>query len=127
MRKLILAIALAASLGGCAELQRLQAIYDEANGTMIPPQTIYIAVNAFDAAKASAAQYFNYCRANLTLPRCSAANRRAVIKYVRAGTAARNQLETYLANNQPAPRAIFDTVKAAVDSLQASSITGAAQ
>ncbi len=127
MKKLVIALALAAALSGCAALQKFENIYTDVSGTTISPQTVYLAVNTFDAAKATATQYFSYCRANLTMPICSANNRRAVLKYVRAGTAARNQLETYLQAGSPAPAAIFNTLKAAVDSLQTSAIASGAQ
>jgi len=127
MKKLVIALALAAALSGCAALQKLESVYQDVSGATVSPQTVYVAVNAFDAAKATATQYFNYCRTNLTMPICSANNRRTVLKYVRAGTAARNQLETYLQAGSSAPSAIFNTLKAALDSLQTSAIASGAQ
>lgn len=135
LRKLAITLALAGSLAGCAEFQKLENLYQEVEGATIPPRVLYLAVNAFDAAKATATQYANYCRPYVNLrthralanapTQCSDANRRLVIKTIKAGTAARNQAETYLSTNTPAPRAVFDTLKAAVDSLQASGIAGA--
>lgn len=127
MRKVLLAVSLALGLSGCAEIQPLWDAYNAVSGTTVSPQAAYVTANAFDAAKVTATQYFVYCRPRLSTPICSADNRRAVIKYVKAGTAARNQLETYLQSGAPAPKAIFDTLKAAVDSLQSSVISGALQ
>jgi hypothetical protein len=138
MRKLALVLVLSLGLSGCAAIQRLETIYSEVSGSTISPQQVYIAVNAFDAAKATVAQYFNYCRpfVNVVTHRalasapaaCSDNNRRTVIKYSRAGTAARNQLETYLIAGTAAPTQIYQTLVAAVGSLKLSAIaSGAAQ
>lgn len=123
MKRLFLVITLALGLSGCAALQKLEAIYTDISGSTISPQNVYIAVNAFDATKATATQYFTYCRANLAQAICSAANRRTVLKYVRAGTAARNQLETYLVAGTAAPAQIYQTLIAVVDALKTSAVS----
>ncbi len=86
----------------------------------------------------TATGYFRYCapfvnlsshRALVSAPVvCSDNNRRNVFKYVRSGTAARNQAETYLATGVSAPVAIYDTLVAAVNGLKSfASAQGAAQ
>lgn len=127
MKRLFLVLTLAFGLSGCAALQQLESVYTDISGSTISPQNVYIAVNAFDAAKATATNYFVYCKANLATAVCSADNRRAVIKYVKAGTAARNQLETYLIAGTAAPAQIYQTLMAAVSSLKASAISGGTQ
>lgn len=130
MRNRIFALALLGiTLTGCASVQKLEAVYQTVTETTVSPQQIYLAANTFDAIQATATQYFNYCRKNLTVELCSADNRRIVIRGVRAGRAARNQLESYLSQDKSAPAAIYNTMIAVITSLQQSAITkvGAAQ
>lgn len=128
MKRLFLVLTLALGLSGCAALQKLEDIYTQVSGSTISPQTVYIAVNAFDATKITAANYFTYCRAHLTINACSADNRRFVLKYIKAGTAARNQLEVYLVAGTAAPIQVYQTLLAAVDALKTSALaSGAAQ
>ena len=108
--------AVALALGACAQLK---TVYSLVTDTVVSPTQVIVTANAFDALEGSATQYLVYCRTNLTVPACSATNRRAVIKYVRAGRAARNQLETYIVQNANAPSAVYNTLVAAVNSLNA--------
>lgn len=130
MRKLLI-LPLLFVLGGCAAipaLQKLESFYEDISGSTVSPQNVYIAANAFDASKTLATSYFTYCRTRLSSGICNAANRRFVLKYIRSGTAARNQLETYLVAGTPAPTQIYKTLIAAVDALKTSAISqGAAQ
>jgi hypothetical protein len=114
----------AISLGGCAsELQKLKTVYSVVTETTVSPSTIIVASNSFDALEATATQYLTYCKTNLSTSACSADNRRTVIKAVRAGRAARNQLETYVTNNTAAPSAIYNTLVAAINALNTSAAT----
>ena len=115
MKKLII-IALAIGLGACAQLK---TVYSLVTDTAVSPTQVIVAANSFDAIEGTATQYLVYCKSNLTVPACSADNRRAVIKYTRAGRAARNQLETYIVQNANAPSAIYNTLVAAINSLNA--------
>ena len=120
MKKLILSAILAVSLGGCANLQ---SIYTLATTATVPASTVVITANAFDALKATAINYANYCVAQkFPQPVCSAANRRSVIKAVNAGTAARVQLEASLTTSQPALSTVYNSLVAAVNALTASPI-----
>lgn len=104
--------------GGCAgELQKIQSAVSIVTGTTVPPTSIIVAANAFNGIKATATNYLRWCKTNLSQPACSASNRRNVIKYVRAGTAARNQLETYLTTNSDAPATIYNALIAAYQAL----------
>ena len=126
MKKFLLSAALVAalSLGACApELAKVKQLYTIVTGTTVSPQAIVVVANAFDAIEGTATQYLIYCKANLSTPACGAANRRDVIKYVRVGRAARNQLETYLQQSSPAPSAIYNTLVAAVNALNAEPLT----
>ncbi len=135
MRKLLI-LPLLLALGGCAAVQKLDELAGAVVGVTVTPQQLYIAANAFDATKATASGYFRYCgtyvnlkshRALASAPAaCSDQNRRIVFTYVRSGSAARNQAETYLATGTSAPRAIYETLIAAVSGLKAS-VQGAPQ
>jgi hypothetical protein len=116
---LSLALALVAvTAGGCAgELQKFKSAVSMVTGTTVAPTTIIVAANAFNGVKATATNYLRYCKTNLSRSECSANNRRNVIKYVRAGTAARNQLETYLTTNSDAPATIYNALIAAYQAL----------
>jgi hypothetical protein len=127
MRKYLAAALVLGSLalGGCAsELQKLHTVYSIVTETTVSPSTIIVAANSFDALEATATQYLTYCKANLSTSACSADNRRAVIKAVRAGRAARNQLETYVTSNTAAPSAIYNTLVAAINTLNTSAAAG---
>lgn len=123
MKKLILIAALALSLTGCAGLQKLQTAYTIATTATVPAGDVVIAANAFDALKATAINYANYCIAQkFPQPVCSVGNRRIVVKSVRAGTAARIQLEASITTGQPAVANVYNALIAAVNALQTSSI-----
>lgn len=114
MRKELALIA-ALALGGCSTLQTLQ----QAVGTTVSPTQAIVAANAFDAAESGATSYLVYCKSNLSAPTCSASNRRAVIKYTRAGRAARNQIETAISTSSSVPATVYNTLVAAVTNLKA--------
>lgn len=120
MKKVLLLLLLALPLGACAQLQAARTAYSIATETTIPPQTVIVAANAFNAVQATATQYLIYCKSNLATKVCSADNRRNVIKYVRVGRAARNQLEASVASNGAAPATIYNTLIAAINQLNAS-------
>ncbi len=120
MKKILLALTLSLSLGACANLQ---GIYTLATTATVPATSVVIAANSFDALKATAVNYAHYCvDQKFPQPVCSAANRRAVIKAVNAGTAARIQLEASINTGQPAISTVYNTLVAAVNTLTASPI-----
>ena len=113
-------ILLCLALAGCANLQ---GIYTLATTATVPATSVVIAANSFDALKATAINYAHYCvDQKFPQPVCSASNRRAVIKAVRAGTAARIQLEASINTGQPAIATVYNTLISAVNALTASPI-----
>lgn len=120
MKKLLAVTLLAFSLGACAQLQ---GAYTIATTSTVPASSVIIAANSFDALKATAINYGNYCVAQkFPKPICSAANRRTVIKAVNAGTSARIQLEASINTGQPAIATVYNVLISAVNSLNASPI-----
>jgi len=119
MRKIAL-LAAALALSGCAALHTIENVYTYASTATVQPQTIIVAANAFDAAEATATQWLLYCRAHQGA--CAKETRRTVIRAVRSGRAARNQLETYLSQSIPAPGAIYNTLVVAINQLNASNL-----
>lgn len=123
MKRIVLGIVVAAALGGCAQLGQLSNAYTVATTATVPASQVVIAANAFDALKVTAVNYGNYCiTQHFPRPVCSANNRRAVIKAVNAGTAARVQLEASINTGQSALSTVYNVLIGAVTSLQASPI-----
>lgn len=118
----LFAIGLALWLGGCASLQgdiaKLQQVYTVVTTTTVPASTVVVTANAFDALKATATNYGRYCiQGKFVDAICSAANRRVVVKAIRTGTAARNQLELSITTNTPAAATLYNLLVTAVNSL----------
>ncbi len=123
--KQLLAIGLALWLGACATLQadlaKITQVYTVVTTATVSPTTVIVTANAFDALKATAVNYARYCiQGKFVDPICSAPNRRNVVKAVRSGTAARNQLELSITTNTPATATIYNVLVAAVNGLQGS-------
>ncbi len=115
MKRIILALTLSLSLAGCSTLATVQQV---ATAT-VPASVVIPAANSFDILKGTATNYGRYCIANkMPEPICSASNRRIVIKFVRTGTSARNQLEASLINGQPAAASVYNVLVAAIQGLQ---------
>ena len=117
MRKIIGALVLFAGivLAGCAQLQTFKTVAD----ATVPASVVVPAANAFDILKAGATNYGQYCIQQKMVPGfCSALTRRTVIKAVRSGTGARNQLEASVTSGQPALSSIYNVLVAAVTDLQ---------
>lgn len=128
IRALALVVVAGISLAGCAALQQklqaAQAVYAMVADATVTPQKVLIVANSFDALQGTGTQYLNYCVGHLSAAICSADNRRAVIKYTRAGRAARNQLETYMDQSTDAPSAPYNTLASAVNSLNLTPANG---
>lgn len=114
MKRVFIALSLAALLGGCASISALTAV---ATASVTPTQAL-VAANAFDAAESGATAYLVYCKSAPTDANCQAMFRRQVIQYTRAGRAARNQMETYIQTSASIPSAVYNTVIAAVSNLK---------
>ncbi len=115
MKKLLLVAALATSLGGCASLQKT---WDVISGASVSPTQIIVAANAFDAGEASATNYLLYCKSNPAVSICALKTRKSVVAAVRAGRAARDQLEPYVVSGTAGPAALYNTLVAVVSTLQ---------
>lgn len=115
MNRIINALILCVALAGCSTLQTVQQV---ATAT-VPSAVVVPTANAFDILKGTATNYGRYCIANkMPEPICSASNRRLVIKFVRSGTGARNQLEDSITSGVPAAASIYNVLVAAVQGLQ---------
>lgn len=113
--KRILPIFLALSLGACSTLNTLQQV---ATAT-VPASVVIPAANTFDILKGTATNYGRYCiQGKFVDAICSAGNRRLVIKFVRSGTSARNQLEDSVQNGTPAAASVYNLLVSAVQGLQ---------
>jgi hypothetical protein len=125
MKKILLLVPLLLTLGACASLQTAWSVV---TGTSVSPTQIVVAANAFDAGEATATQYLLYCKANAVIAACALKTRQQVVAAVRAGRAARNQLEPYIVSGSAGPSAVYNTLVAAVTSLQSQiPTTGAAK
>lgn len=108
-------LSIALMVGACSTIQTIQQVAT----AEVPASVVVPTANAFNVLKGTATNYGRYCIANrMPVPICSAGNRRAVIKFVRSGTAARNQLEDSVTNGVPAAASIYNVLVAAVQGLQ---------
>lgn len=111
MRKLFLIGVIGLALAGCNV---------NLNPNVATPSQVSVAINAFDAAEATAANY-------LTLPLCGGANKvcrtaatsSQITVAVRAGRTARDQLTQDLQANVSTPVTLLQTLTTAVSTLQA--------
>lgn len=127
MKKFLIVPLLCLSLFGCASLNadiaRISQVYTVVTTATVPPTTIVVTANAFDALKATATNYGRYCiQGKFVDPICSPSNRRKVVQFVRSGTAARNQLELSITTNTPATATIYNTLVAAVNGLNSTPV-----
>jgi len=123
MKNIVRAVVLCAglALAGCANLQAVTGIYKTVSETTVPADVVIPAANAFDILKIGAANYGQYCINNQMAPLiCSATTRRVVIKSVRTGTGARNQLKASVRDGTPAASSIYNLLVGAVSNLQSS-------
>lgn len=123
MKKLALALVLAVGLGGCAQFKafeaKLETAYQVVSSTAVTPQQIIVAANAFDIAKGTATQFLVFCKTHAAVQACALPIRQQIVKYVRAGTVTRNQLEVYAAQGKAGPIDLYNTLKATINSLDA--------
>lgn len=121
MRKIVNALILCAGLvlAGCAGASAVLGTYQTVTQTTVPANLVVPAANAFDILKIGAANYGQYCIDNQMVPEiCGALTRRVVIKSIRSGTAARNQLKGSVRNGTPATATVYNVLVTAVTGLQ---------
>jgi hypothetical protein len=87
----------------------------------VSPTTVVVAVNAFDAAKATATNYITYCTPNPAPVGCSESAIVKLIPAVRSGTEARNSLKDFLKTHpgQLGEKGVYDALTSATSTIQA--------
>ncbi len=125
MKRLIIAIALTLSVSGCAGLQKkidlAPGVYTAVTETQVPASAVVPLANSFDILKAAATNFARYCISKQMAPSiCSVDIRRNVVRAVRSGTKARDQLEVSVETGQPALGSVYNVLVAAVNGLKSS-------
>jgi hypothetical protein len=117
--KRLLAIALVASLGGCASLQK---DWDVLTSATVSPKAVKVTVNSYDALEATATGYLTFCKANRALPVCAnyVAARADILPVIRAGRIARDNLETFIQQNpgRLGPSGLYNALTKALATIQ---------
>lgn len=122
------------ALGGCAQqfadfkakVAQVSQVFELATTATVPANVVIPAAYAFDAVKATATNYGEYCIQEKMVPAiCSIDTRRIVVKSMRSGTAARNALKSSIANNTPALSTAYNAMVEAMDALKAQPIAQA--
>lgn len=124
MKRIVLALVLAASVAGCAGFQKTleiaTGVYTYAQEP-VPANVVIPTANAFNILKAGATNYGTYCiQQNMVPAVCSPDFRRNVVRAVRAGTNARNQMVGSLERGEPAGATVYNALVSAVNGLKSS-------
>lgn len=120
MKKLLLAMTIALSLGGCAEFKNFWDTSVTAVST-VSPSAIYIARNSFDAVEVTATNYIVFCKVHPRTTGCSKTAIATIIPAVRSGRIARTNLTQWQRNNPPGtwgPASLYNALVAATSTLQ---------
>ena len=120
MRKILIAIALAASLTGCATFQTDWNAISTVVGSTVSPTAVYVARNSFDALEVTATNYIVFCKRNPATVGCSKTAIATIIPAVRAGRVARANLVQFQKDHpgQLGPSGLYDALVSATNSLQ---------
>lgn len=123
IRSLALAVFAAVCLGACAQIQTLEGTFKTLTTTTVEPVYVNIALNTYEGLKATANGYKDYCINNkFPLPQCSAANRRAVIRFVNSGDGAASVLATNLNSGQTLLSTTYNVLVGAINGLKTAPI-----
>lgn len=117
MKKIVLACALALSLGACANFQNA---WDTLTGAKVSPNAVYVAANTADSAEIIATTYLSTChKAPSAFAACSKAIEVKVVDGVRAVRTARNNLRAFLVAHPDALGAsgLYDALVSAQQTL----------
>lgn len=118
MKKILIPLVLALSLGACANLQNA---WNVATSAQVTYQTVAIAANTFDALEATATAYLRLpkCGGTVVVCRDPTATKK-IIPAVRAGRVARNNLEQFFVDHpgQLGPQGLYDALQASINTLQ---------
>lgn len=117
MRKLLIIGAVALSLGGCANVQNA---WDTLTGARVSPQTVYVAENVFDGFERTATNYLRLCHQHPDNATCSKTAEVDIVKAVRSGVKARNNLRAFMVAHPDAlgAQGVYDAFKSASDTLK---------
>ena len=109
MKKILVVMGFAACLGACSS----------ANPTIATPNQVVLAVNAYDAAVATAKNYLalGVCSAVVNAPCRTLAMSTAIVSAVLSGRAAKNSLVADLQANTTIPITLFQTLTAAAATI----------
>lgn len=106
------------TLAGCATVENIR---EAATGAKVPPTLVIVAGSTYDAVEVTAANYLTLHRCDQHAPPCrNPAARIPLKRAMRAGRAARDNLEQFLVDhpNQLADKGLYDAVVAATKTLQ---------
>ena len=122
MKKIFAVVALALSLGACANFQ---SAIGTITGATVSPRLVYIAENSYDAIEVTATGYLRICHARMTTPGCSSTAIAKLIPAVRSGRVARSNLNSFMKAHPDALGAtgLYDALVTATNTLQAVSAT----
>ena len=125
MIRIIGALLAVSLLAGCANLSRnidiATGVYTFATKTTVPASVVVPVANSFNILKAGATNYGRYCIQQKMKPwACDATFRRNVIRAVRMGTDARNQMTGSLERGDPAAASVYNLLVSAVNQLKSS-------
>jgi hypothetical protein len=118
--RIAVAMALALSFAGCAQLSSITTAVSTVSQAQVPAKQIYIAVNAFDAVKITATNYIRAC-VNYN-PLCVSRDAVTDIRTAIAkGTPARNSLKQFLRDHpgQFGDSGVYDALTSATATLTA--------
>lgn len=114
-----------------ASVQSALKIYERVTTATVSAEQISVVANGFNIAKGVATGYLEYCHVTPSAKICDPGTKaapgplRVVIKYIKTGTTARNQLEPYILTGGAGPGDVFNTLVDAVNGLNAQPISQA--
>jgi hypothetical protein len=105
-------------LAGCAQLKNA---YVTVTSAKVPTKVVYVAVNAFDAAKVTAKNYIAYCTPNPAPKGCDDnVIQNKLDPAIKSGTRARNTLEDFMKEHpgELGDKGIYDALTTATDTIR---------
>lgn len=120
MKKILMAVALALSLGACTQFQSFEGAISRITTAQISPQAVYLAENGYDAIEVTATGYLRICHARMSTPGCSSTAIAQLIPAVRSGRIARSNINSFMkAHPDPLGAAgLYDALVTATNTLQ---------
>lgn len=133
MKKLFALAVLALSLAGCATLQadlaKLQQVYSLATTATVPASVAQVTVSSFEVLEAGSTEYLKYCKQSPADSRCAPGTvatpgpLRLVIKYIRQGRAARDQIKSAGKTGALISSTVYNLLVTAVNNLTTTPVT----